>query len=99
MSFVIKSKTKLGDYTGGYEFAAEYLAATDIFVVAYSSGISGALLGYCGSTLSNFNVVTTNGPGNVSENRGICFPVKKGRYWKVVCSGTSAGSISCIKLY
>lgn len=93
----------LGTRTTGYSTNTAYLAATDLFVMAigsFNSGTKGAasIDGYADSNPSPttrrvYQENTTNG-----YYGSICFPVKKGEYWKVEYTNMANESIQTIAL-
>jgi len=73
-----------------------YQATTDGFVVAYSNrfGGWGAIYGYTDpGNPPNTKIADNNGrPDEESQNVFICFPVKKGNYWKVSLGGNASSA-------
>ena len=80
-----------------------YQAATDGFVIAYSNryGGWGAIYGYTDSgNPPNTKIADNNGrPDEQEQNVFICFPVKKGDYWRVSLDGnTSSATVTWVPL-
>jgi len=65
-----------------------YLASTDGFVLAMSSGISGLVRGYTDGSSPPTTQRHGNQDGSTSNLMGMCMPVRKGDYWKVTGAGT-----------
>lgn len=84
-------------------FNIVYQAASDGFVVAYSErfGGWGAIYGYADSSNPpTAKIADNNGRADEeAQNVFICFPVKKGNYWKVSLGGNaSPASITWVPL-
>ena len=74
----------------------DYLAATDGIVTAYSANVTGAETVLTGLTDANATPTTTrcvsrvNVAAGASQQQSISMPVRKGDYYKVTVSGTTA---------
>lgn len=86
----VKLGATFGAWTNsGYQDNTVYQATTDLFVCAfgYMTTDGGAITGYTDSNSSPTEVVQQVSVTSAGDKFGsICFPVKKGDYWKVIAT-------------